>query len=140
MECKIDGLVNSISSVSEVSITAAAIMLALKNGGTFQGIDDFKNRVVNPLKTLGQLDLRNQIINRALKKSSFSLSLPHAKFSEVFPEVLDDLLLHGTKISELTDTHAKWYCSTTCLDTMRDFYFSPDKIRKTGSLFRDLHN
>ena len=84
-----DQLVTSISSVSGGSITAATIMLALKNGGPFQDGNDFSNRVIKPLKTLGQIDLRAQIISRAIKNLSFSLKLPRNQISEVFPEVLD---------------------------------------------------
>ena len=131
VECNMDQLVTSISSVSGGSITAATIMLALKNGGPFQDGNDFSNRVIKPLKTLGQIDLRAQIISRAIKNLSFSLKLPRNQISEVFPEVLDDLLLHGTKMYELSNLNTSWQCATTCLDTMRLFYFSPREMYGT---------
>ncbi|WP_255451039.1 MULTISPECIES: patatin-like phospholipase family protein [Bacillus cereus group] len=68
VECKLDHCVNSISSVSGGSITAAAIMLALHKGGSFRNVNDFEERVVNPLVKLGQIDLRTKLLTNSFTK------------------------------------------------------------------------
>jgi NTE family protein len=57
VELGIDSSVTSISSVSGGRIAAGMIMTALSNG-SFEDIDDFDKRVTEPLKRLGQLNLR----------------------------------------------------------------------------------
>lgn len=57
--------VSRIDSVSGGSITAGAILAALKDGD-FKDVDDFNKRVTEPLGNLGQLGLREMITRRWL--------------------------------------------------------------------------
>ena len=131
VECKLDHCVNSISSVSGGSITAAAIMLALHKDGSFRNVNDFEERVVNPLVKLGQIDLRTKLLTNSFTKQALSFKSIREKCSKAFPTMLDKYLCQGVRMKELENSPIKWYCNTTCLDTMRMFYFSNQEIYGT---------
>ncbi|MDZ4411998.1 patatin-like phospholipase family protein [Bacillus cereus] len=131
VECKLDQCVESISSVSGGSITAAAIMLALHKGGPFRNLNDFEKRVIIPLIKLGQIDLRTKLIINSLTKQMLPLKSIRKKCSSALPSLLDKYLCEGVRIKELNNLPITWYCNTTCLDTMRMFYFSNDHMYGT---------
>ncbi|HDX9578914.1 TPA: patatin-like phospholipase family protein [Bacillus pseudomycoides] len=131
VECKLDQYVSSISSVSGGSITAAAIMLALYKGGEFRNVMDFEERVITPLVKLGQVDLRTKLITNSFTKQVLSLKSLREKCSHAFPILLDEYLCSGVRMEELQSLPITWYCNTTCLDTMRMFYFSNDHMYGT---------
>ncbi|WP_035437960.1 patatin-like phospholipase family protein [Bacillus sp. UNC322MFChir4.1] len=131
VECKLDRHVSSISSVSGGSITAAAIMLALYKGGEFRNGIDFEERVITPLVKLGQVDLRTKLITDSFTKQILSLKSLREKCSNALPTLLDEYLCGGVRMEELQNLPITWYCNTTCLDTMRMFYFSSDHMYGT---------
>ncbi|MEH6850260.1 patatin-like phospholipase family protein [Bacillus pseudomycoides] len=131
VECKLDKHVSSISSVSGGSITAAAIMLALYKGGEFRNVIDFEERVITPLVKLGQVDLRTKLITNSFTKQVLSLKSLREKCSNALPTLLDEYLCGGVRMEELQNLPITWYCNTTCLDTMRMFYFSNDHMYGT---------
>jgi NTE family protein len=131
VECQLDQYVTSISSVSGGSITAAAIMLALHKGGAFRNVTDFEERVSNPLIKLGQIDLRTKLITNSFTKQALSFKSIREKCSDVLPTLLDKYLCEGIGMKELQNLSTTWYCNTTCLDTMRMFYFSNDHMYGT---------
>ncbi|SFC83680.1 Patatin-like phospholipase [Bacillus sp. 491mf] len=131
VECKLDKHVSSISSVSGGSITAAAIMLALYKGGEFRNVIDFEERVITPLIKLGQIDLRTKLITDSFTKQILSLKSLREKCSNALPTLLDEYLCGGVRMEELQSLPITWYCNTTCLDTMRMFYFSNDHMYGT---------
>lgn len=131
VECKLDKHVSSISSVSGGSITAAAIMLALHKGGEFQNVIDFEERVITPLVKLGQIDLRTKLITNSFTKQVLSFKSLREKCSNALPTLLDEYLCEGVRMEELQGLPITWYCNTTCLDTMRMFYFSNDHMYGT---------
>ncbi|MEH6891561.1 patatin-like phospholipase family protein [Bacillus sp. JJ864] len=131
VECKLDKYVSSISSVSGGSITAAAIMLALYKGGEFRNVIDFEERVITPLVKLGQIDLRTKLITNSFTKQVLSLKSLREKCSHALPTLLDESLCGGVRMEELQNLPITWYCNTTCLDTMRMFYFSNDHMYGT---------
>jgi len=131
VECKLDQHVSSISSVSGGSLTAAAIMISLYKEGPFRNVTDFEKRVVTPLVQLGQIDLRTKLIMHALTKQVLSWKSLRAKCSVAFPILLDQYLCQGINMKELKGLPIEWYCNTTCLNTMRMFYFSQDHMYGT---------
>lgn len=131
VECKLDQHVSSISSVSGGSITAAAIMIALHKDGAFRNVRDFEKRVITPLIQLGQADLRTKLITQSFTKQALSLKSIREKCSTAFPDLLDQYLCDGIRMKDLHNPSITWYCNTTCLDTMRMFYFSSDHMYGT---------
>jgi len=131
VECKLDQYVTSISSVSGGSITAAAIMVALYKGGEFRNVIDFEERVITPLVKLGQIDLRTKLITNSFTKQILSFKSIREKCSDALPTLLDEYLCEGIHMKELQNLSTTWYCNTTCLDTMRMFYFSNDHMYGT---------
>ncbi|PFZ21589.1 patatin-like phospholipase family protein [Bacillus wiedmannii] len=131
VECKLDQSISSISSVSGGSITAAAIMIALHKGGSFRNVHDFEERVINPLVKLGQIDLRTKLLTNSFTKQALSFKSIREKCSNVLPNLLDEYLCEGIRMKDLKSLPIDWYCNTTCLDTMRMFYFSTDHMYGT---------
>lgn len=116
VELGIHSSVTSISSVSGGSIAAGMIMTALSDG-SFKDIDDFDKRVTEPLKRLGQLNLRKKLMRKI-----FRWGEPRARFSRLFPILLDRELFHGKLLHQLP-VEPEWSCNATCLNTMKRFRF-----------------
>ena len=138
VECKLDKQVSSISSVSGGSITAGAIMVALHKDGAFRDVSDFEKRVITPLIRLGQVDLRSKLIKYAFTKELLPLKSIRTKCSTAFPILLDKYIFDGIRMKDLQNTSIDWNCNTTCLDTMRMFYFSPNHMY--GTLIGETSN
>ena len=132
VELGIDSSVTHISSVSGGSIAAGVIMTALANG-KFQGVGDFDARVTEPLRRLGQINLRGKMLRNALIPGLTNLGilirreLPFTRLSRLFPERLDKEIFHGTRMVDLP-TAPEWSCNATCLNTMKRFRFKNSDI------------
>ena len=116
--------VTHISSVSGGSVTAAVIMAQLKDG-EFTSVKDFDQRVTDPLRRIGQLNLRKEIICHGLRHPTFGE--PRSWFSKAFPQVLDQVFFNGMLLADLP-RHPEWSCNATCLNTLRRFRFKPTDI------------
>ena len=127
------GLHNSVSDISSVSggsIAAGAIMMALADGD-FNNIIDFDNRVTASVRRLGQINLRQKLLEEAYPLRGWKLirllpnflgELPRQRFSRLFPDLLDRELFHGKMMTELP-TIPEWSCNATCLNTLKRFRF-----------------
>lgn len=76
-------------------------MLALHKGGSFRNVNDFEERVVNPLVKLGQIDLRTKLLTNSFTKQAFSFKSIREKCSKAFPTMLDKYLCEGVRMKEL---------------------------------------
>lgn len=139
--CKID-------SVSGGSITAGAIMLALLDG-KFKDLNDFDERVTNPLKQLGQSRFREKVtfpvfifigiisviyfasaayfklplfISVVLLLFLFFYIRPTKLFSINFQMLLNTILFKN-KLMKNLPLYPEWSANTTCLNTGKRFRF-----------------
>lgn len=108
--------ITSISSVSGGSIAAGQILNALSDG-IFNSVEDFDERVTEPLIKIGQCRLRNRLMKKA-----FYPALPRNRFSKWFPILLDDYLYKGKTFGELP-LQPEWSANSTCLTTGKRFRF-----------------
>lgn len=129
--------VNEITSVSGGSIAAGAIISALAEG-EFSSLFDFDRRVTTKLIHLGQCNFRRRIMTKA---SWFSYLLPYLpklqqlaaaaalrpQMSKAFPQVLDEELFDGRKMSQ-TAAPTEWSCNATCINTLKRFRFKSSDI------------
>ncbi|TVP84349.1 MAG: patatin-like phospholipase family protein [Alkalicoccus sp.] len=117
-----------ISSVSGGSITAAVIMMELADRD-FKDVSDFDIRVTEKLKAFGKSNFRNVLLRRAVRPNlgNFRAELLRARNSRLLPEMLNEYLFYGMKLTELPE-YPVWICNATNLQTLKRISFSRTKI------------
>ncbi|MFF2533774.1 patatin-like phospholipase family protein [Brevibacillus sp. NPDC058079] len=129
VELGLHPIVTHISSVSGGSITAGAIMYALSNS-PFTGLEDFDQRVTSPMKSLGQVNFRNQLLKTAFspfRLKNYIPETPKKRFTRIFPNLLDKHIFKNKLMKDLPKS-PEWSCNATCLNTLKRFRFKPSDM------------
>jgi NTE family protein len=134
VELEVQGLISHLSSVSGGSITAGKILAELAESD-FLSLDDFDRRVTEPLRRLGQSNLRRRLLVAALRprlrlRGFRPLSIK-ARLSQLLHETLDQELFGGKRLADLPRT-PEWHCNATCLNTGDRFRFSATGVAGTA--------